>query len=219
MRYYEYISDSKVEMLLPQVPRSILKTVSVELGVNIGIFDAKVTIGGKTDSNRVARLVAVEKYLINNEKIGTVSAPTSWFRGSEPATRFWLPTDQTVAFFLINSPSYTVALGGSARHIIGNVAKSDFEPSNSHLPSLLKMLNFLMEKYVNFPDDELSRLANTGVTDFGSPHPWTEIICALSDRQNMPKQHISFLARKIISEEYCGKTITLGTPLYVASGD
>jgi hypothetical protein len=222
MRYYEYISDSKVDMLFPQVPRSILEIVSVELGINIGIFDAKVTIGGKTDSNRVARLMAVEKYLISSEKIGTVSAPTSWFRGSEPATSFSLPLppDQTVVFFLINSPSYTVALGGSPQHIIGNVVpKSDFEYSKSHLPSLLGSLNSLMEKCVNLPDDGLPYSAHSGVTDFGSPHPWTQIICDLSDRQNMPKQDVSFLARKIVSEEYCGKTITLGTPLYVTSGD
>lgn len=218
MRYYQYISDSKVEMLLPQVPWSFRKAVSVELGINIGIFSAKATIGGETLSNRIARLETVEKYLISSEKIGTVSAPTSWFQGNEPATFFFLPSDRTVAFFLINSSSYTVALGGSTRHIIGTVAKSDFEPSYSYLPDLLGRLDFL-EKNIGYPDDDLSRLAGTGISRFGSTHPWAGIISDLSLRQNMPKQQVSFLARKLVSEEYCGKTITLGTPLYVASVD
>jgi hypothetical protein len=56
MKCHGYISDSKVDMLLPRVPLAAKQRISKELGVDFKIFSGKLAIETSTLENRVARL-------------------------------------------------------------------------------------------------------------------------------------------------------------------
>jgi hypothetical protein len=92
MRYYIYISDAKVDMLLPQVPGAVRAKVAMKLGVNIQLFSGSLQKEQSTLDNRVARLEAVEQYLrqTEGERIGGPSDLTPWIAGSEKARLCWL---------------------------------------------------------------------------------------------------------------------------------
>jgi hypothetical protein len=42
MRYYQYISDSKVDMLLPQIPLKAKQKITSEIGFDIKILSGKI---------------------------------------------------------------------------------------------------------------------------------------------------------------------------------
>ena len=42
LKYYLYISDTKVDMLFPQIPGNILKKIGGELHINLGIFNVNL---------------------------------------------------------------------------------------------------------------------------------------------------------------------------------
>ena len=101
-------------MLLPQVPFSFRKKIAAELGINIGVFSAKLATEFKTEDNRISRLKAIEHHILLNEEVGTVEAPRSWIKGDDLARMFQITTSRRDgAFFcLIESPAYLVGLGG-----------------------------------------------------------------------------------------------------------
>ena len=81
MRYYSYISDAKVDMLLPQVPDGIKQTVAAELGFDLKLVKGKMKAETKTLEDRVARLAVVEKHLRKEEQLGSVLNPRKWIEG------------------------------------------------------------------------------------------------------------------------------------------
>jgi uncharacterized protein DUF7019 len=216
VRYYLYISDSKVDMLLPQVPGALTHKVAAEFGFDIGLFAGKLSTERQTLENRVARLQAVERYLIRDGNVGTLAAPQAWFQDTALASMFSIPSALNLVFFLIQSSSYVAALGGSAHHVIGNVARAGME-SSSFVPTLVDGLESLMEDCFDDPDDGLWRLTGTGVSRGG--RSWTETIEQISSFESGPKQRVSFLARRLVAEDYGGRTMTLATPLFVALAD
>lgn len=71
MRFFSYISDAKVEMLLPQIPAGNKQTIAAELGLNVALLSGRIRAEIESLDNRVARLLAVEKYIRANESIGS----------------------------------------------------------------------------------------------------------------------------------------------------
>jgi hypothetical protein len=47
MKYYVYISDSKVDMLLPQVPGALKQTIAAKLGFDIKILSGESVLSAK----------------------------------------------------------------------------------------------------------------------------------------------------------------------------
>jgi len=75
MKYYLYISDAKVDMLLPQVPHKARKKTSAELGFDLKILNAKYKTEAETDSDRITRLEAVVDFIHEYGNIGTLDEP------------------------------------------------------------------------------------------------------------------------------------------------
>ena len=42
VKYYLYISDTKVDMLFAQIPRNILKKISADLNINLGVISVSL---------------------------------------------------------------------------------------------------------------------------------------------------------------------------------
>ncbi|MGH9894906.1 MAG: DUF7019 family protein, partial [bacterium] len=43
MKYYHYISNTKAEMLFPQIPSKILSGLKAEIGFDFGVLNGKLT--------------------------------------------------------------------------------------------------------------------------------------------------------------------------------
>ena len=81
MKYYVYISDSKVEMLYDQIPLRLRDRMAAELKIDVKVLST--TISEKpTDATRLSRLRVVTEYIDRNEAVGQVDRPSKYFRGT-----------------------------------------------------------------------------------------------------------------------------------------
>lgn len=80
LRYYLYISDTKVDMLLQQVDPGFARKRSTEVGVSLKFVSAKRTVEASA-SDRVARLERVVRHVDDFCDVGTVDEPGQYFRG------------------------------------------------------------------------------------------------------------------------------------------
>ncbi len=82
-RYYLYISDSKVDMLLSQIDPALIRKSMSELSLNLKIFSAKRGVESPAGADRVGRLERVVRHLEDYGGLGSVDEPGQFF-GSGP---------------------------------------------------------------------------------------------------------------------------------------
>jgi len=73
MKYYLYISNSKLDMMFPQVPSKLADQVATELGINTGVLRASVKAREVTET-RVSKLQVVTQYLLESDQVGDISS-------------------------------------------------------------------------------------------------------------------------------------------------
>jgi hypothetical protein len=82
MKYYIYISDTKVDMLFAQIPRKTLEGLAGELNINFGIFSTTLKQDA-AEENRFSKLEVVRKYIEKHSVVGTIDSPSEYFAGEE----------------------------------------------------------------------------------------------------------------------------------------
>jgi hypothetical protein len=217
-RYYIYVSDSKVDMLLPQLDPSFRRKRTVEWNMNLKIFGAKRGTETALGDDRFARLEAVIRYLEDHDDLGSVDEPGQFFRGSLPMK--WGPVgehkDRALFYFSGCTDKTILGLVGSPAHVIG--AASDRQGASLG--------------YALAPIEEALR----DDRDEGevSPGPAIETpgqgaINAVYDTTTIfpgPEQNLEFIAKRLLrgkglirglpDHPVTEKSVLLGTPLYVA---
>jgi hypothetical protein len=144
LRYYVYISDTKIDALFAQVPPKLLHQVAVEASVDLKLIG--VTIKQNPDpENRISRLRVVESYLRQHENVGSVEQPSAWLEGEmELSWGVLSPPDLgvagdvrvPVAFFAGRATGGAViGLGGSVQHLIGGGPGDAPSSDHFHAPS------------------------------------------------------------------------------------
>ena len=80
IEYYLYISESKVNMLFPQIPQETKGKLGAEVEASLGVLKAKVKSEKESQpkENLIAQLQAVVDYLKRSEQPGSVDKPKSW---------------------------------------------------------------------------------------------------------------------------------------------
>lgn len=123
LRFYTYISDAKVDMLLAQIPESITNRLAGKLKCNVGILSAELELKGRSPANRVLRLEAVLQYLEEANVVGTISMPDRWILGAGRFhwARLGAPLENYIAVLGPQDDSFVV-LVGSARHLLGDIS-------------------------------------------------------------------------------------------------
>ena len=215
MRYYLYISDAKVDMLLPQVPGVLQKKVAAELGFDIKLLSGKISTERATLDTRVARLQTVEAHLLAEERLGTPDRPASWIEGELLAKT--VDIGEGAVLFVSEAESWLLALGGSSHHIVGNIRGEKVISSYSFAPYLAERLKFLTEKkphfLLKFSEESPRNSLSSKSQGFDA---WTDLIWDVCRHAKGPSQAIHFLAKRLASEVAADKTVTLATPLYVS---
>jgi hypothetical protein len=132
MKYYIYISNSKLDMMFPQVPKQLADQVATELGVNTGLLKASVKPREVTETS-ISKLQVVTQYLLSSGAVGDVRSPRAYFKGTLPmkTTLISNPEDEDIGdYAAITFSSYgksaaqkegygAVVLVGSYHNTIG----------------------------------------------------------------------------------------------------
>jgi hypothetical protein len=225
MKYYLYISDAKVDMLLPQVPHEIKKKVAIEFKTDIKIFSAGRKTETESEDSRVARLETVVAFIQQYGKTGTVDQPDDYIVDTLPMR--WGPYEsmgtKSIVYFGADTAKTTIGLGGSMRHVIGSVG-SDSPTAGSFTPFIVKAL--YEELGLNEPEIHPSLRNRPDVYR----SPFYAVDLANTNMQG-PTQRLEFMARRLLdsardlaadeqpAKNSGEKRILLATPLYVALAD
>ena len=220
MRYFLYISDAKVDMLLPQVPETHQQKVAAKLGFDIKLLSGSIATERTTLDTRVARLGAVEAYIRDTEAIGTPAETARWIAADIEVQLAHIR--EGAIMFVAATQDWLLALGGSAHHLIGSMQQDDVHVGYSFLPTLIDLLKRMDTKahqYVlTLPDDAVRGYWTAGLGQgIGA---WGAIIEAACRQVVSPPQRVTFLAKRLLSEQVpYGRRVVLATPLYVALQD
>ena len=169
-----------------------------------------------TLSDRIARLLAVEKHVKADELVGTIDHPEQWIAGEGMAIASQIKENAESIFYFVRTPLTYLALGGSAAHLIGArpTRKSAFGLSYaSWLLRNLAEIDRAPRLFFN-RDADMASYAEIAVS---GDHPWGYMICnqcayRRNGTFNLP---IRFLARRILKDTVDGKQVVLASPLYV----
>jgi hypothetical protein len=221
LRYFTYISDAKVDVLLAQIPHQHKEKIAAEIGFNLGVLSGKVVSETTTLESRVSRVLAVERYIrdkASGETLGTPSLPRAWIEGSALATAG--NVGKGALLYVFSGKTWYFALAGSAKHLAGVAAPQEVDAPFSFLPDIVKTLSRLMDgeptKLVSFWDESLKQLHNAGIPT-GFADEWFRVIryFATNGQNEGTPQNISFLALRLASELWEGKLVTIASPLYI----
>ncbi|WP_086824936.1 SAVMC3_10250 family protein [Allokutzneria sp. NRRL B-24872] len=203
LRHYVYVSDSKVDMLLPQVEPGLAGKRSTEFGLNLKVVTGKRKV--ESDTDRIARLERVVRHLDDFCDVGTIDEPGQYFRGRMGMR---LRQERGLVYFAGATEHTVVGLGGSSGHVVGGPEPKDdaiFLPSM--LPGMVEGLTAVAEDEAPESALELAYLANRNLRG--------------------DEQEVEFVAKRLrhgpspYPELDRGRSVTVlvGSPLFVALAD
>jgi hypothetical protein len=208
LKYYLYVSDSKLAMLYDQMPENTRSKLATELKIDLKLISATVK-KGEGQQNQFSKLRLLTEYLNESGEVGSIEFPGKYFAGSLPMRwgiwgEDWSPPEQRIVYFTGVAGETTVGLGGSPEHMIGPGRKEPVLDSMGGKSNLLRILSALskepelssrLQRYQGF-EAERAALAITQSVD----------------KLPGPAQSLEFLAKSLMT----GPGVLLGTPLYVA---
>ena len=220
MRYFFYLSATKVNNLFAQIPKSRWKSIAAEVGFDVGLFSAKIS--GSPALNRdegdYQKLLAVIRHLKSNSILGSIDAPNDWVADETDAKMVLLEEGKHVVLFSgITAAGTAFALGGSAANVVGTPPSSKLEIGWSFLPSLLQSL----QRYERILEQGGLNAASTGaVIEQGTQRDqqeWMDLVQTVQKNAPAPHVRVGFLAKRLLSgtHPYNGKKVLLATPVYV----
>lgn len=214
MRYYLYISDAKVNMLLPEISPSVKKRLIGELKLNFGVVAG--TIRERTDNiySRVDNLRLVESFIRQNERVASLNDYTGgevWLAGTHPCYAVTLDDDAAAVLFIGEDDRIVLALGGSSNHLIGDDGRNPVSIGWSFLPRLVQALSTFTKMeaamgghYPALPEEP------------GQWHETVQLAIKRCQQSASPLIQIDFLARVLLSHNEKQRPFILASPLYVA---
>lgn len=212
MRYYVYISDSKLEMLYEQVPFDKREKIAGELKINLGLI--QTNFKSETVANaRHQKIEIVKKHL--GKRVGSIGDRASYVYGRAKVA--WGPFQgyPEVVYFGGPSEIAQIALVGSMSNCIGAhgcASPTGFSLSWSIIDLLARRkalpasgyrrINYLSANKINLDACE-------GVIETN--------LCSID-----PSVEIEFFARTVQCEIGNGQlrgNVFIGSPIYVAEYD
>jgi Family of unknown function (DUF7019) len=206
-RYYLYISDTKVDMMVAQIDPGLTRKRTTQVSLNLKIFGAKRGSETLAGADRIARLERVVRFLVDFGDLGLVDEPGQFFGGLMPMR--WGPfLGTSLIYFGGHTDRTVVGLGGSGKHVLGASGQVGEEAvPRSMTPALLEGLT---------AEPEIADLLGTGTGFDGDTLRAVELATA---RLRGPEQNVEFVAKRLLHGSHGGRSVVLGSPLYVALVD
>lgn len=216
MKYYVYISDAKVDMLLAQIPHEAKQRLATEFKFDLKLLSASRKSETESEDNRFSRLEAVVTFIREYGNLGTVDEPDDYVEDSlemrwgpygmgdekePPLIYFGGVTDRTI-----------IGLGGSIKHVIGNSGVT-----HTHSHSATPMLLARLERELKLDEQAMSPPDDAGNTEVSGDWSLRAVELATTEVKG-PKQWLEFMAKRLLfGRGYSKKKkVLLATPLYVA---
>jgi hypothetical protein len=205
LKYYIYISDTKVDMLFPQVPHQIQKTVATEYGIDLKVLKATRKSEAHIEENRITRLEAVVRHIREHGQVGPVDEPAQYISEADMPLHFAEIRDRYI-YFYGETAKTLIGLFGSAKHLLGATPNERLIGDSSLLLAALKGLKSV-ENEEDWPED---------MTGLGAA-----LVAEYRPLIRTPPEKMEFLAKRLMSEPdpRRHRQVLLATPLYVAKVD
>jgi hypothetical protein len=213
LRYYLYISDSKLDMLFEQIDQRALKKLSAELKIDLKVASLTLREADSPAPTRIAKLRIVERFIRAHHNVGTIHEPGGEYFSGQLNMRWAHIAGGLVCFKGTDPESSTgIILAGSIYHVLDEVPRSNLQVPRSQLYGimdiLLEVARYGEPRYAAAPTIQrawwaLSRHGREADT-FG----------------DLPTQQLDFLAVPLAEtpplKNMKENRIVLATPLYVA---
>jgi hypothetical protein len=208
LRYYLYISASKIEMLYPQLSADVKEKKAAEWKIDVKFLSYSRKSENEPTDTQPARLEAIVETLNMQEKIGTIEEPREYFAGCIKM-RWGIyadngrPNDEPPLIYFGGTSDDTVCgLGGSSRHVIGFRGAGN-TGSRSVTPYLIvHLLSGL---------DIPAKGWNASLQRKDTEQHVREALAAANQYLTGPELQMEFVAKTLL----IGRDFLLGTPLYV----
>lgn len=220
MKYFVYLSDSKLRMLYSQIEESEAKR-KLEWKLNFKFLSTSRSTEKSSALSKHRQLEAVIKALDEQGQIGTIEEPADYFRGT-CSMRWGMFNDvqkpeneSPLVYFGAYPPNCILGLGGSAKHVQGFEGSSS-TTSRSATPyivhHLLQGLEIPSEGWNSSPNYD------------GDEGQTFEAIALATSQLRGPLERFEFVAKTLLKGTTRHSIVTngerrnclLGTPLYVA---
>jgi hypothetical protein len=240
MRYYEYLSSGKVDMLFPQIDRSS-KAMGTEIGINVKVLTFTRKTDRQSPPSAYEKLAEVEDWIYAHEPVGTVDEPAAWIYGRmllgmTVVPQDWkrrdspeVPLDGTVLFAGNSGDGACVVMGGSARHLLDLSALPVADVEYRQPGSNANALGILLRSYPDFDDPVPPQgFAKRPLQDRYQmiARPAKDILlAAMGNGRRSPGGldaaggEFEFLARRLQTVTSGKRMASLATPLFVARID
>ncbi|HET6852469.1 MAG TPA: SAVMC3_10250 family protein [Pyrinomonadaceae bacterium] len=218
MKYYIYVSDSKVDMLLSQMPRDAKRKIATEFKIDLKLLGASRKAETEYEENRFTRLDAVVSFVRQYGNLGTIDKPDEYIEDTLPMRWVHYPYEADkelpVVYFGGSTDRTIVGLGGSEKHLIGITPQATVS-SHSFAPTLVACL-----------EEELK--LNLGLNPYAlGEEAWRYAVFWTTTHMKGLKQRYEFMAKRLLygSDEFSDgaagheRKILLATPLYIAMAD
>lgn len=218
MRYYQYLSAAKVEMLYPQINRSS-KSAGGEVGFDIKILKVSRKTDGKKEPSIYEKLTATEDWIYAHEPVGSIEEPRSWIYGRMQISEVAFTGSTSlhkitpgVALYGARVERHTYLLmGGSSCHLSPQHRPTNTEPiflGGSNLPVIHRAA-------IDFAFSPRKIAIKAPIR-----WPISEVVDDLIDRSFCHGlSECEFLAKSLQTLAIDGRVMTVATPLFIAISD
>jgi hypothetical protein len=221
MKYYCYISNKKLDMLFPQIPRKFFDGLSGELSVNFGVIKASLKDSGLT-ATRISKLDVVSRYIQQTCDVGTAAEPKSYIMDTVEMRSVIAPEEGIVLFTRYDPPTgsgtecNSILLSGSANHVVGMESAQQLH-ANSITHVIVDQLARMSKKQTDLETQLVvpDRVANA--TQYTTDY--LKAILKWSHWSKGPLQRYEFLAKTLVNDALGDDRIVLATPIYVAMAE
>lgn len=209
LKYYVYVSAAKLDMLYPQISEGKTR-ITTEIKSDLKLIGAAKKTEIELDPDRYSKVKKVTEHIMKVGDVGTVQFPGDWIAGELPMVTFAYEESNFVYFInpveKTSSVQDVVALGGSAKHLMGAQTVSGSKSSLMYLQHLILGVDRDMQLDAGpaplSQDDMVFRVLSYDA-HIRAPHA--------------SAQSVEFLAKNLCcGETPSGNNVILATPLYVA---
>ena len=226
MKYYVYISDAKVDMLLPQISDDTKKKISTEFGFDLKVLTAKRTSEFLVNENRIARLETVVAFIREWGNLGSVDEPDEYIEDSVPMRMSRILSERLeqlgtthrpgdgLVYFAGRTTRTHFGLGGSLKHMVGMTSP----PVDSWPSGCFSAATFIVEALGQ-------TLEPTNIDPESTYVPLhLAAVHAMAEDASGLVENLEFVAKRLLYhrlEDTPGKkgAILLASPLYIAKAD
>lgn len=215
MKYYLYVSYTKVDMLFNQISSkfsNILRQILIELRIDLKLLTLKINSQDK--ENRILRLKAIVRFLEKQNKVGNVDDPNEYIQDVIPMTWKIHPTHPNAVCFYGKTEKSIIGLGGSLKHVID---QKKIETDSSGMSWNITFQKKLWDELnFNEPISSFFKNEEVGSSSFDA------IYFARYEEETPNLEHkLEFFAKRLAYRRQNSKekAIIMASPLYVALAD